>query len=191
MKHVVEWGEPFDRALLHLLGVQVPSYRPASGRHLLALVWPSAHAPLLLELLDLGDVPKLSVAVLELPMLDRVMSWWASDPAAPCEVAPLVWHQLPFTAKPLAAKNLKALQAQLDALESRHWPALGSGRDGLAVTFWLNDQRGAQQLNWFTTTHGLAGAPWALAVSLLRQAGQIPAVQVAATAALRYLKPAK
>ncbi len=188
----VDWGEPFDHALLQLLGVHVPSYRPANGRHVLALFWPAHHAPLLIELLDLGEVPKLSVAVLEPALINHVMAWWANDPTVPCEVAPLTWYHMPLnTSKPLATKALQALRAQLDALESKHWPALGSGRDGMGVTFWLSDQRGPQQLVWSDTTHKLAGTPWTLAVSLLKQAGQIPQVQAQAAAALRYLKPAK
>ncbi|AMR26605.1 hypothetical protein A0257_05455 [Hymenobacter psoromatis] len=178
--------------MLQLLGVQIPGYRPANGRHLLALFWPAHHAPLLIELLDLGEAPKLSVAVLELPLINHVMAWWANDPAVPCEVAPLTWcHTTLNTTKPLATKVLRALRAQLDALESSRWPALGSGRDGLGITFWLSDQRGPQQLGWSDTTHELAGTPWTLAVSLLRQAERIPQVQAQVAVALRYLKPAK
>ena len=188
----VDWGEPFDQALLQLLGVQVPSYRPASGRHVLALFWPAHHAPLLIELIDLGEAPELSVAVLEPTLINHVMTWWANDPAVPCEVAPLTWyHTILNTTKPLAAKVLQALRVQLDALESKHWPALGSGRDGMGITFWLSGQRGPQQLTWSNTTHKLAGPPWAVAVSLLQQAERISQVQAQAAAALRYLKPAK
>ena len=186
MKHVVDWGESFDLALLQVVGVQVPSYAPANGRHLLALFGPAQHASLLVELCDLGEKHELAVAVLEPALLNEVMTWWANDPALPCAVAPLAWHHLP-----LATKAIQPLRAQLEALEARHWPALGSGRDGIAVTFWLSDQRGPQQLAWSSTTHKLAGTPWALAVSLLRQATRISQVQEPAQAALRYLRPAK
>ncbi|RYE92138.1 MAG: hypothetical protein EOO75_07355 [Myxococcales bacterium] len=177
------WGERYERAMRCALRREAPDDGRASPgeRDLLALIQPTFHAPLAVELVDLGETHELAAALIgEATSFAFEVASGRADAALP---PPPAWHR-----GQLWPRALVDLRSRLDALVATDWPPLGQGRDGIGITLWLRDHRGPQRLDWSTATHDPAGAPGALARALLTRAAEVaPALSAPASAAWWYL----
>ena len=178
------WGHRFERALRLAMQREILDGDPSPGeRSLVALIRPTFHSSLLIELIDLGELHEFAVAVVSPAATAFALAVACGEQRAARPPAP-DWHR-----GELPAGEIAGLRARLEAFEAARWSAVGQGHDGISVSVHLCDGRGQQRLEWSTATHDRDGAPFELAVELLRLARQVaPAVSEPVDEARRYLE---